>query len=979
MTDKLYNVHGTEPGNPFIINDEDDWDGLTFRKELIYAGNFRKRNSDTNQPFIIDEMKLAHWERVGNQMLANGVNVPLPLKHNDSPEAGRGKTLRYERAINNQGIPALYAVLKFRDAEAAKMAGSTDVSIFVPEAPVYDGKGNEYPYPIRHIALTDYPVIPNLEGFEPIAASLDVLELGYLNKLIPKDKGTQTFIAGAGAENAEHHGPSKTSATLHGAAAVLAAREVHHLGKRFGKTAIRQYKKGGVKRVIRAAKTFDKVTRVAKVAPQAIGAHLGQPFFKHKAAMAAEATAKARPIRTAIAKVARTVGNKIPHVGLLGAAAGGLFAAEAIKSGISGVSRYRNRGKELSLSDKVRELKAALALDFSGLELGGPGSGPIAGVKRGPYNIDRAVGHAAAKVGETVSRVTRGALTGRVARYAAKGEAINFLARQIRGDDESRRWSAYGTYGAASKAVQKTLEADQYFQESARESKKLAAAIKLAKPAHKLKTIANSVRYANLKANLAGLFAGTAAVGAGLTGHHLFKKSKTYKPAEKKLSHTLELGGPGSGRRKLTEYAGAIVRSPIAHVAGAGEAINFAAKKLRGDNEDRRASSYLASAAGHATVHSLLAAQRDKKLAALVGKDPSATRIVRHFPFGVIKKVSHVSRNRSLAHTAALLTAAGLVGAGMMRKRKELSLSGVVDAKGNHHAEKGGRFVPKEGGAVSSRTMRRRLNAIKPKKFVYDNIGPIPNRESDESLREYTKRKREFRMQHKTENPRYFKDTSEENVKHNLPASVFQAVKHGSLLGTEAAAATAGGTYAYHAVKRALETDSNAIKGVTIPENLPSKEALDEIQKTGSPKTYKKPGKAGAVGERVPNINQKTAHFASAEAKHLGVSKLTKARVKAIKDTVMADAVATAKHKTIGGLTANILAKGGGMGKVADAIALRKARLTKVAVGRLKNLNWRHAAAAAAVAAAASHDIGERFTATKHHIGNVVKSLRGNK
>jgi hypothetical protein len=152
----------------------DGCDGLTFRKELIHVGDFRKRTKNHDQPFSITPAKLQHWEQTGNLMISDGVKVPCPLKHNDTPEATRAKALGYELAYNKKGKLALYGYLQFRDSEAAKLALTTDVSILVPEDPMYNAaNGRKYDYSIKHIALTDYPVIPDLEGFEAVMLSLD--------------------------------------------------------------------------------------------------------------------------------------------------------------------------------------------------------------------------------------------------------------------------------------------------------------------------------------------------------------------------------------------------------------------------------------------------------------------------------------------------------------------------------------------------------------------------------------------------------------------------------------------------------------------------------------------------------------------------------------------------------------------------------------------------------------------------------------
>lgn len=169
---QYYNVNYTQPGEALILEGT-DWDGLTFRKELIYADDFHKKTDTVDQQFTVDTLKLDHWCNYGNTMLQNGVAVPVPIKHTTDPEARRGSVIRFERGLNDHGKEALFGVIRFRDRQAAKLAKSSDVSIFVPKEVVTDGKGREYPYVVRHVCLTDYPVIPGLSGFDAIAASLD--------------------------------------------------------------------------------------------------------------------------------------------------------------------------------------------------------------------------------------------------------------------------------------------------------------------------------------------------------------------------------------------------------------------------------------------------------------------------------------------------------------------------------------------------------------------------------------------------------------------------------------------------------------------------------------------------------------------------------------------------------------------------------------------------------------------------------------
>ena len=822
MRDKLLHVKNTEPGQPLQLEDG-EWDGLTFRKELIYADDFHKRNATSNQKFTIDEMKLAHWEHVGNQMIADGVKVPTPLKHTDSPEANRGQIIRYERDTNSKGVPALYGVVKFRDAEAAKLANSTDISIFVPETPFYNGKGKKYEYGIRHVALTDYPVIPGLEGFVPIAASFDEfdsepLELGLVSGAgkILRDRSYQTAGAQIGGEmvgeNAQTKNQHRAAAGLLGASAVFGGREVAHIGKRFGKTIAKQYKKGGIGRVARSLGTFNKITRI-KAAPSTFSS------------VYTKAPVKSGRIVSGIGKVARAVGRRIPLVGLAGAAAGAAFGAGAVSSGIQGAAHHAsqiknapNRKRKMALSlefkQMVQSLTQDLNLDFGQperLELGGEGSGPIKGVKRGPYNVDKAVGKFVSRVtggaAEFGTGAIRRAATGRTARYIAKGEAVNYLARKYRGDDDSRRISAYGATGGAQATINRVIAADKAGQESAKYFGVLKKIEKLGGGAatSKAKLVADALAHARLKQ---GLAAGVAAGSTALTAwglRSLLRKKKQVKQASTSknikriaagaagaglaayavkhggigFSNELELGGPpkdggvGSGNykrdgidesidrfrkssffrnakpyaRKAITIAKAVARNPLAQIAGIGETLNTASKRIRGDDDNNRAAAYGASAAGRIGVESFKAADRERRIynAAKKAEDlnfvtgnhaPAAATVkdkLFNFVTGKNSKLIKPTNSKSKLLAGAGVTVAGLLGASLLlkkRKKQELSLA-TVDANGHLHEDKGkgtnsGRFVRKMDGQRSARSMRRDLNSLKPKKYKYEDIGNVP-------------------------------------------------------------------------------------------------------------------------------------------------------------------------------------------------------------------------------------------------------------
>jgi hypothetical protein len=76
----------------------------------------------------------------------------------------------FEKGLDSKGRCSLFGVVEFADDEAEKLKTRTNVSIYSP--PTWtDGKDRKYIRPIRHVAFTNYPVVPDLDGFQVIAAS----------------------------------------------------------------------------------------------------------------------------------------------------------------------------------------------------------------------------------------------------------------------------------------------------------------------------------------------------------------------------------------------------------------------------------------------------------------------------------------------------------------------------------------------------------------------------------------------------------------------------------------------------------------------------------------------------------------------------------------------------------------------------------------------------------------------------------------
>lgn len=182
MSGIAYEVPDLLPFCRVIAASADDVDaesGLIFEKQAIYVGQFVPRLGDQ---FKVGPKDLREWEKQINTFIERGIKIPLPIGHTTKPEASRGEVIGANIKEDSKGRLSLFALCQFADVEAAKLAKTTDVSIYAPST-FTDGLGNEYRNPITHIALTDYPVVPDLEKFSAIVASLELPKMSAVKSL----------------------------------------------------------------------------------------------------------------------------------------------------------------------------------------------------------------------------------------------------------------------------------------------------------------------------------------------------------------------------------------------------------------------------------------------------------------------------------------------------------------------------------------------------------------------------------------------------------------------------------------------------------------------------------------------------------------------------------------------------------------------------------------------------------------------------
>ena len=150
---------------------EDTGDGLVFEKQIAYVDDFYKASEDLE--FSITEPLIDHWVCIQNKMKEAGMKVPMPSRHTEEAGFKKAEVLSLSKRNDSQGRVGLFSKLKFDDSKAADDYKSSGVSIYVKSDVTVPTTKELLTYPITHVAFTDYPVLPGMDEFVKIAASME--------------------------------------------------------------------------------------------------------------------------------------------------------------------------------------------------------------------------------------------------------------------------------------------------------------------------------------------------------------------------------------------------------------------------------------------------------------------------------------------------------------------------------------------------------------------------------------------------------------------------------------------------------------------------------------------------------------------------------------------------------------------------------------------------------------------------------------
>lgn len=137
-----------------------------FRKELISVGKYH--HPVHGWDLTVTPERMDRWVASFQKMQQTGVDIEVVVDHSRKVEAVRG----YIKDIFREGNK-LYGIHEMIGEDAVKLAQRVkNVSVLIDKN-FKDGKGNAYGEAITHSSLVQQPIVPDQEGFIPIAASQD--------------------------------------------------------------------------------------------------------------------------------------------------------------------------------------------------------------------------------------------------------------------------------------------------------------------------------------------------------------------------------------------------------------------------------------------------------------------------------------------------------------------------------------------------------------------------------------------------------------------------------------------------------------------------------------------------------------------------------------------------------------------------------------------------------------------------------------
>lgn len=188
-----------------------------FTKRILKPGKYLVTTPSGREEVVITKSRLEKWIADFGKMLANGLKVPAPWKHDKKavPVADSDKSSSKNNAgfweklyLDEEGY--LTGELDVPLDKDAEKVGTTVREVSPQVRPGWqDGLGNKYDEPILHIALVTNPIIPGQDNFKPSQKGELAIAMSHLIEMADDDDSQDSGSSGDGKNGAKFDDKNK--------------------------------------------------------------------------------------------------------------------------------------------------------------------------------------------------------------------------------------------------------------------------------------------------------------------------------------------------------------------------------------------------------------------------------------------------------------------------------------------------------------------------------------------------------------------------------------------------------------------------------------------------------------------------------------------------------------------------------------------------------------------------------------------------
>lgn len=159
-----------------------------FRKQIVKPGKYSASNPAGGNEKVeaaVPQSRLAKWVDNATKMIAKGIKIPAPWKHD--PKAVPGSSSKdnagfWDKFWQDENDGSIWGIVDVPLAADAEKVGNTVKETSVLVKPTFtDGTGYEWDESMLHVALVTHPIEAGQENFVPVENELAIAMSSFIS------------------------------------------------------------------------------------------------------------------------------------------------------------------------------------------------------------------------------------------------------------------------------------------------------------------------------------------------------------------------------------------------------------------------------------------------------------------------------------------------------------------------------------------------------------------------------------------------------------------------------------------------------------------------------------------------------------------------------------------------------------------------------------------------------------------------------